>query len=430
MSPRGGLPHDSLLPSAIQTSLLWFRPFEYLAARSRSCGAPFTLRAAQMPPQIIFREPHNVGAIFAAPEDTLRPGEGGATVAPIVGQRSFMLADDNTHRVGRKATVATFSSKIVEQHAASIGETARRALTTWPNDAVVPLHDRLRAMTLEVILRTLTGHSGDVLDPELALLHRQILEMLTITANPMFVDSRLRHGPGRIAWERFRDRRRRVDELLSALIRSGTLRSLRDSASVDVPGDDATYTTRDDIMSLILAGHETTAAQLAWTFQLLAHHPAARDRLLREIDSESGDEYLTATIQEVLRHRCVFVFAIPRAVAKPVEIGGRTYAPPVRLLACIYLLHHDPAIYPDPGCFRPERFLEAPPDPRTWVPWGGGRKRCPGRHMAMLEMKVALRTVLRERIPEAAARRMERPRWRSVIVAPHAGSRVVLRPRR
>jgi cytochrome P450 len=187
---------------------------------------------------------------------------------------------------------------------------------------------------------------------------------------------------------------------------------------------------RNNVMSLILAGHETTAAQLAWAFQLLAHHPAARDRLLREIDSESGDEYLTATIQEVLRHRCVFVFAIPRAVAKPVEIGGWTYTPPVHLLACIYLLHHDDAAYPDPGAFRPERFLEAPPDPSTWMPWGGGRKRCPGLHLAMLEMKVVLRTVLRERIPEAAARRMERPRWRSVIVAPHAGSRVVLARRR
>jgi cytochrome P450 len=301
-------------------------------------------------------------------------------------------------------------------------QAAERMLATWPEDLAVPLHDHLRALTLEVILRTLTGHLGDPLDPTLALLHREVLEMLTITASPMFVESRLRHGPGKRVWTRFLDRRRRVDELLLTLIQSRTLRSLRGNAV----RHDNVSTARDDVMSLILAGHETTAAQLAWAFQLLAHHPSVCDRLIREIHTESGDEYLTATIQEVLRHRCVFLFAIPRAVANPVEIGGLTYTPPTHLLACIYLLHHDPIIYPDPYSFRPERFLEVPPHSATWIPWGGGRKRCPGRHMAMLEMKVVLRTVLRERMPEAAARRMERPRWRSVIVTPHAGSRVVL----
>lgn len=379
-----------------------------------------------MPPQVVFREPRDIGAILSAPEDTLHPGEGGATVAPIVGQRSFMLADDDSHLAGRKATIANFNLKVVEQHAAMIGEAARRMLATWPEDLAVPLHDHLRALTLEVVLRTLTGNLDGALDPALVLLHRQVLEMLTITASPMFVESRLRHGPGKRVWTRFLDRRRRVDELLLTLSQNRTLHSLRGNT---VRHDDLS-TARDDVMSLILAGHETTAAQLAWAFQLLAHHPSVCDRLVREIDTESGDEYLTATIQEVLRHRCAFLFAIPRAVAKPVEIGGRTYTPPTHLLACIYLLHHDPVIYRDPDSFRPERFLEVPPHPATWIPWGGGRKRCPGRHLAMLEMKVVLRTVLRERMPRPAARQVERPGWRSVIVAPHAGSRVVLAQRR
>lgn len=426
MSPRRATSRDSLLPPVAQTLLLWFRPFEYLSFRGRSGDAPFTLRVANMPSQVVFRRPRDIGEIFSAPEDALRPGEGGATVAPIVGQRSFMLADDDSHLAGRKATVANFNLTAVDQHAAMIGEAARRMLATWPEDLAVPLHDHLRALTLEVILRSLTGNLDGALDPALALLHRQVLEMLTITASPMFVESRLRDGPGKRVWTRFLDRRRRVDELLLTLIQNHTLRSLRGNAF----GRDDVSTARDDVMSLILAGHETTAAQLAWAFQLLAHHPSVCDRLIREIDTESGDEYLTATIQEVLRHRCAFLFTIPRAVTKPVEIGGRTYTPPTHLLACIYLLHHDPAIYPDPHSFRPERFLEAPPYPATWIPWGGGRKRCPGRHLAMLEMKVVLRTVLRQRTPEAAARRMERPRWRSVIVAPHAGSRVVLAKRR
>jgi cytochrome P450 family 135 len=182
-------------------------------------------------------------------------------------------------------------------------------------------------------------------------------------------------------------------------------------------------------MSLILAGHETTASQLAWAFQLLAHNPAAQQRLIDEIDRDAGDEYLTATIDEVLRHRPVFLFAIPRAVKRPIEIGGFTYEPPTQLLACIYLLHHDPRVYPEPERFQPERFLEGQPSPRLWMPWGGGRKRCPGSQMALLEMKTVLRTVLARAVVRPASPRIERPRWRSVIVTPHAGGRVVLRPR-
>ena len=151
---------------------------------------------------------------------------------------------------------------------------------------------------------------------------------------------------------------------------------------------------RDNLMSIVLAGHETTASELAWAFQLLAHNPRVLNKLIEEIDADGGEEYLTATVQEVLRHRPVFLFAIPRAVKQPIEIGGWTYRPPTQLLGCIYLVHHDPELYPEPHEFRPERFLESSPSTYTWLPWGGGRKRCPGLHLAMLEMKTVLRTVL------------------------------------
>jgi cytochrome P450 len=187
---------------------------------------------------------------------------------------------------------------------------------------------------------------------------------------------------------------------------------------------------RDHLMSVILAGHETTAAELAWAFQLLAHNPVVQNRLIEEIDAGTeGSEYLVATVQEVLRHRPVFLFAIPRVVAEPIEIDGRTYRPPVQLLGCIYLMHHDPVLYPDPHEFRPERFLGAPPQPRTWLPWGGGSKRCPGHHLAVMEMQAVLQAVLATRTILPASVRMEHARWRSVIVTPHAGSRVVLRER-
>lgn len=432
------LPPQLPVLSSVQTALFWRTPFTYLTHCRRRYGSRFTINPTSHSPLIFLSDPQDIRALIAAPENVLRAGEGGATVSPIVGERSFMLSDGEPHRTGRKTVVAALRARAIAQHANVVADAAQRALASWPTDRTVAVHDRLRGLTLEVLLRVLTGRREGPLDERTQLLHRTVLDMLTVTQSPTFVEPRLRHGPGKIVWQRFLHRRAEVDELLAALV---TEHQPAPDAAYDllarlaaIPADDGAQSMRrrlrDNTMSLILAGHETTAAQLAWAFQLLAHHPSVRDRLIREIDADRKDEYLTATVQEVLRHRCVFVFAIPRAVAKPVEIGTWTYAPHANLLACIYLLHHDPTIYPDPHVFRPERFLDAPPDPLTWIPWGGGRRRCPGLNLAMLEMKVVLRTVLRERTPHASARQMERPRWRSVIVAPHAGSQVVLASRR
>ena len=185
---------------------------------------------------------------------------------------------------------------------------------------------------------------------------------------------------------------------------------------------------RDTIVSVILAGHETTASELAWAFQLLAHEPLIAGRLVDDLDA-GGEGYLTAAIQEVLRHRPVFLFTIPRVVRRPFEIAGTTYRPPVQLVGCIHLMQHDPSLYPEPHRFRPERFLDAPPRPEVWMPWGGGRKRCPGNHLAMLEMRTVLETVLDDFELLPVGEKIETARWRSVIVTPGRGSRIMLRKR-
>ncbi|MHB1538786.1 MAG: cytochrome P450, partial [Solirubrobacteraceae bacterium] len=191
---------------------------------------------------------------------------------------------------------------------------------------------------------------------------------------------------------------------------------------------------RDNVISVILAGHETTAAQLAWALQLLACNPRAQERLAAELDAGAtgaggGQRYLRATVRETLRHRSVFVFGIPRQVSSDVQLAGQTYSPPAQLLPCTYLLHHDPRRFPDPERFAPERFLEPPAGPRAFLPWGGGRRRCPGAQLATLELETVLRAVLTARVVEPVGTRIERPRWRSVIVAPRRGARVVLRER-
>jgi cytochrome P450 len=185
---------------------------------------------------------------------------------------------------------------------------------------------------------------------------------------------------------------------------------------------------RDNLMSMILAGHETTTGELAWAFQMLAHNPKVQDRLVEDLHG-GGEDYLIATVRETLRHKPVFVFTIPREVVAPIQIGAWTYRPPVQLAACTYLMHHNPDLYPEPHTFRPERFLGAAPQSRTWLPWGGGRKHCLGRHFAMLEVTTILRHVLSSRVVLSASSRVEPPRWRSAILVPRNGGRVVLEER-
>ena len=370
--------------------------------------------------------------MLTATSDALHPGEGGAVIQPIVGKSSFMLQDGERHRLGREVVLPALRKRSVQEHAGLVRRVVRKEITSWPTNTPAALYPRLRAMTLELIVRIVLGDSLSAADRRVDLLRDRLLSTLSVTACPAFSIPALRHGPGRAVWNRFLRDRAEADRLIYGLIDERRAASAGDDvlarllAARDPNGSSLSHEeVRDNVMSLVLAGHETTASQLASAFQLLAHNPKAQARLIEEIDRGESERYMTATIQEVLRHRTVFLFTIPRAVVKPVEIGGRRYGPPTRLLGCIYLLHHDPRVYPEPHAFRPERFLDRPP-PQQWLPWGGGRRRCPGMHMATLEMKTVLRTVLERATVHPTARRMERPRWRSVIVTPHAGSCVVL----
>ena len=186
---------------------------------------------------------------------------------------------------------------------------------------------------------------------------------------------------------------------------------------------------RDELMTLLVAGHETTASELAWAFERLARSPDVVSRLHDEIDADDDDAYVTATIQETLRRRPVLPDSAPRLVKQPVEVGGWTYPPGVCLVANAYLIHHDPELYPDPYAFRPERFLEDSPGTYTWIPFGGGRRRCLGASFALQEMKVVLKAILSryEVAPGRAAPELNRRR--AITVSPGRGAEAVLRER-
>jgi cytochrome P450 family 135 len=186
---------------------------------------------------------------------------------------------------------------------------------------------------------------------------------------------------------------------------------------------------RDELMTLPVAGHETTASTLAWAFERLVRSSAVLDRLVQEVDADADGAYLTATIQETLRRRPVLPNSASRMVKRPIEIGGWRYEPGACLVPNAYLLHHDPAIYPDPYSFRPERFLDRPPGTYTWIPFGGGRRRCLGASFALLEMRIVLHGVLRAYALRPVAEGPELARRRNITVRPAAGSRVALAAR-
>lgn len=432
--PRSStLPPTPPAPSLIQTAACRARPLESLQWCRHHLGSAFTLRALDMPPLVFMCEPDDVRAVVTAPLDVLHPGIGAAVTRPLFGA-SFMLLEEEQRTRGRETIMPAFHRQLVSAHAASIEQLARTEVASWPLDAPVALHPRLCSLTLTVMLRLVCGPD----EAAVADLKDALLSMLSVTTSLVLQAPRLRPLPGwHRTWSRFIANRARVDELVANIItrrrRSGPadgdmLDLLLEAQTVDRTPMTAAE-LRDNLVAVIIAGYETTAAALAWALQLIAYHPTIQNLLAVEVAAGEREDYLAATVNEVLRHRPVFLFSAPRAVAQPIEIGNWTFTTPTHLLACIYLMHHDPALFPDPQAFRPERFLESRAAARTWLPWGGGRQRCPGRHLALLQLRTVLRTVIAMLKVEPAARRMERAAWRSVIVAPHAGSRVVLRKR-
>jgi cytochrome P450 len=428
------LPPSPPQPSALQTLGARRWPYTYFEYCQRRCGDLFTLYPLDMAPMVFFADPSEARSVLTGDAAALHAGAGAHTIAPLVGEQSFMLLEEDDHVWGRRAVSPAFHKQMVARQTDALVEVVEAEVACWPLGAPVPLLDRIRALTLTAILRLIFGH-----DPELARLHCLLTRMLGVADSLMLQGPRLQNLVGwRGAWRRFTAERQQVDALIFRLVsrrrRSEDLGARGDLldmllAATDPTGSPLTERQlRDNLMSMIVAGHETTTGELAWALLMLAHNPEVQDRLSEELDA-GREDYLVATVHETLRRKPVFVFTIPRNVVTPVAIGNWEYRPPAQLVACTYLLHHNPDLYPEPNAFRPERFVEAAPQAKTWLPWGGGRKHCLGRHFAMLEVTTILRHVLSTRTIVRTSERVERPRWRSAILVPAQGARVVLEAR-
>ena len=432
---RSALPPSPSLPSTLQTLACRRWPDRYLRYCRAHIGDRFTAYPLDLPPLVFVTSPSDIRAVLTGDPSHLHPGEGATMIAPLTGERSFMLLDEDEHLSGRRSVTPSFHRQTVAHHSEMLLASVEREVASWPLDTALSLDPPIRSLTLRVILEIVFGED----DSALLRLHALLLEMLAITTTPILQEPKTRRIPGwRRAWRTFVSQRAEVDTLLDGLMRRRRAEArteIGDLLDMTLAGEGPDGSPvpdreiRDNLMSMLIAGHETTTGELAWAFQLLAHSPDVQSRLIEEIDAGMEDEYLTATVHETLRHKPVFLFTIPRKVTRSVEIGGWTYPPNVHLAGCTYLMHHDPDLYPEPDRFQPERFLGAAPNPHTWLPWGGGRKRCVGRHFALAEMRAIVRAVLATRRVLPAGPRVEQPRWRSAIVVPRAGCRVILRSR-
>jgi len=436
--PSPPLPPGPRYPSAVQTLGWWSRPTAFVERCRARYGHRFTIRLLGAPPFVLLSDPDDLRELFRAPPDVLHPGEGARILEPVVGARSVILLDEGAHLEQRKLMLPAFHGERMERLSGLVDEVAEREVGNWPRDEAIRLHGRFQALTLEIILRAVFGlDPGERLDSIRAVL-TELLEFgsRAYTMLPPPGPRLQRIGP----WAPFFRLRDRADELIGELVeerrRGGEAATERDDvlamllAARHEDGSPMTQEEiRDELKTLLVAGHETTASELAWAFERLAREPRALTRLVRKVDSRDGEAYLTATIQETLRRRPVLPNAAPRFVCKPVEIGGWSYPAGVALIASAYLVHHDPAIYPDPYAFRPERFLDEGPGTYTWIPFGGGRRRCLGASFAMLEMRAVLRAVLATSELRPAGNGYELPRRRQITITPGEGAGAELRDR-
>jgi cytochrome P450 len=429
---RKPLPPGPRLPKTLQTVGWWTRSGPFLQRCRARYGKRFTIRLLSTPPFVHLSDPDEVKEVFTAPPEVLHPGEGAAILEPVVGTYSLILLDEGAHLSQRKLMLPAFHGEKMQRLSGLMAEVAEREVADWPRDERVALHPRLQALTLEIILRAVFGLDPG---PRLDALRDRLTSVLAVGESPASLLPLLQRGR---RWSAFEHQRDEADALLFELIderrrgsgaRDDVLAMLLEARHED-GSPMSPQELRDELMTLLVAGHETTASELAWAFERLARTPRVLQRLTEELGSGDGDGYLTATVQETLRRRPVLQLAAPRLVKQPVTIGGFDYPPGICLAANGYLIHHDPAIYPEPYAFRPERFLDEPPGTYTWIPFGGGRRRCLGASFAMLEMKIVLEAVLAqtELVPDGD--RLERTRRRGITVSPRTGTPTVLRERR
>ncbi|HEV8715345.1 MAG TPA: cytochrome P450 [Candidatus Binatia bacterium] len=440
------VPPGPRLPTIVQLFNWLYRPIPFMEGCARRYGDCFTVRFPGNPPLVFFSDPEAVKEIFTADPEQLPAGETRIILRPLVGQHSLLLLDGARHRHQRRLMMPPFHGERMQAYGEVMREISDRVIESWPVRRPFPLQPQMQKITLDVILRTVYGIDEDA---DLRRLRDRLTELLSLGANPLNLLPWLQPllGPF-IGRRRIEQLLREVDEILYAQIarrrakdgsgREDVLAMLveaRDEAGQ--PMSDVEL--RDELITLLVAGHETTATSLAWAFHLVLQQPQVMEKLRAELRHIMGSgpvapqhvaklEYLDATIKETQRLNPILP-VVGRRLHAPMRLGGRDLPAGVVAAPCIYLTHHRPDLWPDPKRFNPDHFLGKRPSPYEFFPFGGGVRHCLGAAFAIYEMKIVLAQVLSRVALRPAPGHTVRVVRRGITFAPSAGMPVVLESR-
>ncbi len=388
---------------------------------------------------VMLFEPSLLKQVFQGSADQLHAGEANALLGPVLGERSVLLLDGAEHLRHRRLMLPPFHGRRMQGYGEVMRESADLEIESWPMGEPFALLESMQSLTLRVILRAVFGYEPGAAEDELSRSLRAMIEPLARRRGLLVMMTMGRLGrDARGAAARFASNRRAVDEILLAEIaRRRDEPDLEDRDDVfsalllarDENGESLSDgEVRDELVTLLLAGHETTATGLAWTFDLLLHSPAVLERARGPFDDESARvAYLDAVVKEALRIRPV-IPGVGRVVRnEPFQLNGYTIPPGVEINPSIRMIHRRGDIYPEPASFRPERFIgDDAPDTYTWVPFGGGIRRCIGASFALMEMRIVLERVLERAVLRAAEPKLDEVQFRAITLAPRHGVRVLL----
>ena len=438
MTPDGPLPPRPDLSRFMMTLGFMLTPTRFLDSCQERCGDYFTLRPTADRTIVMTSDPAAVREVFQSRPGLMHAGEGNIVLAPILGAGSTLLLDGAEHMRHRKLLLPPFHGERMRAYGELMAEVAERHVAEWPRGRRFPVLPSMQSITLEIIMRAVFGVDDRERRERVGAPLRNLLDMVGSRRRVLMLALTAQRTGPRSPWARFARARQEADVLLYEEIAARRA----DPAGAD--GDDvfslllaardedgnplSDSELRDELMTLLVAGHETTATALAWTVELLSRNPKVLARLQAEERAGNG-AYLDAVVKESLRLRPV-VPAVARRLQEPIELGGWQLPAGINVSPSIYLMHRRADLYPEPLAFRPERFLgDNPPSTYEWIPFGGGVRRCLGASFAMFEMREVMRAVLGGvRLRPAGRGPAETVTRRAITFAPSRGGRIAVDP--
>ncbi len=427
-------PPGPTLPRLAQTMLMATWPVSFLGACQRRYGNCFTLTAQPWGRAVYLADPAHIQSVFRGDPAVFCVSEAREPQRVVLGRNSLLVLDGDRHIRERRLLSPPFHGEYLRRYEAEIKTITEVAVATWPVATPFAVRPRMRDIVLKVIIRVIFGPDDDRRTDRMQEL---LAELLDINVTLLVAVPALRRDFGpRSPWGRFVRLRAEADALLLEQIRRARGSPSKQSALLgalaaarDGDGDRLSDSElRDQLITLLVAGHETTATALAWILERLARHPRVLQRLLESVDAEQDDGYLDAVISETLRTRPILA-GTTRNLAADAEVAGYRIPAGTIIVASQVLAHVSREHYPNPEQFLPERFLGRGPDRSAFIAYGGGPHRCLGASLAQLEMRTVIRTVLERFEIRPARRRAERRRTQHVTLAPSRGGELVVHRR-